>query len=174
MYVLLTRRTVIISTRFEVDTTIHCPVIAFLMHADNLRDLVTLTFDLLTMVSSHTWRVTWSTSPHSLNILHLSVLELWVLTSPISYHWQCICSHCAWVISRDQWPVLTGKFFPHIWDPWPRFLYSPCNLHGYTIKINWTRMWANAQPDGRPAEHRWRPLFNAAMFVWRPILDAVQ
>jgi len=25
-----------------------------------------------------------------------------------------------------------------------------------------TRMWANAQPDGRPAKHRWRPLFNAA------------
>jgi len=25
-------------------------------------------------------------------------------------------------------------------------------------------MWANAQPDGRPAEHRWRPLFNAAKF----------
>ena len=25
-----------------------------------------------------------------------------------------------------------------------------------------TRMWANAQPDGRPAEHRCRPLFNAA------------
>jgi len=22
-------------------------------------------------------------------------------------------------------------------------------------------MWVNAQPDGRPAEHRWRPLFNA-------------
>ena len=29
---------------------------------------------------------------------------------------------------------------------------------------NLTRMWANAQPDGRPAEHRWRPLFNAAKF----------
>ena len=27
-----------------------------------------------------------------------------------------------------------------------------------------TRMWANAQPDGRPAKHRWRPLFNAAKF----------
>ena len=26
-------------------------------------------------------------------------------------------------------------------------------------------MWANAQPDGRPAKHRWRPLFNAAK-VW--------
>jgi len=25
-------------------------------------------------------------------------------------------------------------------------------------------MCANAQRDGRPAEHRWRPLFNAAMF----------
>jgi len=27
-----------------------------------------------------------------------------------------------------------------------------------------TRMWANAQRDGRPAEHRWRRLFNAAKF----------
>jgi len=28
-------------------------------------------------------------------------------------------------------------------------------------------MWANAQRDGRPAEYRWRPLFNAAMRkVW--------
>jgi len=25
-----------------------------------------------------------------------------------------------------------------------------------------TRMWANAQRDGYPAEYRWRPLFNAA------------
>jgi len=30
-------------------------------------------------------------------------------------------------------------------------------------------MWANAQRDGRPAEHRWRPLFNAAEFGWRPM-----
>jgi len=37
-----------------------------------------------------------------------------------------------------------------------------------------TRMWANAQRDGRPAKHRWRPLFNAANFGWRPLLDAVQ
>ena len=35
-------------------------------------------------------------------------------------------------------------------------------------------MWANAQRDGRPAKHRWRPLFNAAKFGWRPLLDAVQ
>ena len=54
--------------------------------ADTLRDLVTLTFDLLTLVSGHTWLVTWSTPPPSLEILRLSVLELRVLTSPIRYH----------------------------------------------------------------------------------------
>jgi len=27
-----------------------------------------------------------------------------------------------------------------------------------------TRMWANAERDDRPAEYRWRPLFNAANF----------
>jgi len=32
-----------------------------------------------------------------------------------------------------------------------------------------TRMWANAQRDGRPAEYRWRPLFNAAKFGWCPL-----
>jgi len=32
-------------------------------------------------------------------------------------------------------------------------------------------MWANAQRDGRPAEHRWRPLFNATKFGWRSLLD---
>jgi len=48
----------------------------------------------------------------------------------------------------------------------------------YTFLVVHTRqeleMWANAQRDGRPAEHRWRPLFNAAKFGWRPLLDAVQ
>ena len=31
-------------------------------------------------------------------------------------------------------------------------------------KPNTTRMWANAQRDGRPADYRWRPLLNAAKF----------
>jgi len=69
--------------------------------ADTLRDLVTLTFDLFTLVSRHTWRVMWSTPPPSLKILRLYVLELWVLTSPIGYHWQCVCSHCACAVSCD-------------------------------------------------------------------------
>jgi len=32
-------------------------------------------------------------------------------------------------------------------------------------------MWANAQRDGRPSECRWRPVFNAANFGWRPLLE---
>jgi len=31
-------------------------------------------------------------------------------------------------------------------------------------KYEQLEMWANAQRDGRPAEYRWRPLFNAAKF----------
>jgi len=32
------------------------------------------------------------------------------------------------------------------------------------LNANQLEMWANAQCDGRPAEYRWRPLFNAAKF----------
>jgi len=32
-------------------------------------------------------------------------------------------------------------------------------------KIETTRMWANAKRDGRPTEYRWRPLFNAAVWL---------
>ena len=68
---------VTVSIKFEVDTTMRCLVIALsLIAADTLRDLVTLTFDLLTLVSGHTWLVTWSTPPSSLKILWLSVLVL--------------------------------------------------------------------------------------------------
>ena len=45
------------------------------------------------------------------------------------------------------------------------------DLTAFNIKLE---MWANAQRDGRPAEHRWRPLFNVAKCGWRPLLDAVQ
>jgi len=46
-----------------------------------------------------------------------------------------------------------------------------------SVICNWlpkyenTRIWANAPRDGRPAEYRWRPLFNAAKFGWRPLLE---
>ena len=42
-------------------------------------------------------------------------------------------------------------------------IFLKIELHG-VLELEQTRMWANAQPDGRPAEHRWRLLFNAAKF----------
>jgi len=42
------------------------------------------------------------------------------------------------------------------------------DIHSVTAEIRRGKkkkeleMWANAQRGGRPAEHRWRPLFNAA------------
>ena len=69
--------------------------------------------------------------PPSLKILRLSVLELWVLTSPIGYHWQCVCSHCACAVSRDL--CVGGKFFPHIWNPWRRYSYSLYNFYDATM-----------------------------------------
>jgi len=46
---------------------------------------------------------------------------------------------------------------------------SMLDIHSATAEIRRgkeerTRMWDNAQRDGRPAEYRWRPLFNAAKF----------
>ena len=35
----------------------------------------------------------------------------------------------------------------------------------YNTKRTKTRMWADAQRDGHPAEYRWRPLFNAAVWL---------
>jgi len=67
--------TSVVPTRFEVDMTIHCRVIAFLS-ANTLRDLVTLTFDVLTLNIRHAWRVTWATLPPIMKTLCLSVLEL--------------------------------------------------------------------------------------------------
>ena len=43
------------------------------------------------------------------------------------------------------------------------------DLSKETQKQTQTRMWANDKRDGRPAEYRWRPLFNAAKFGWRPL-----
>ena len=41
-----------------------------------------------------------------------------------------------------------------------------------TWEILWKlETWASAQRDGRSAEYRWLPLFNAAKFGWRPVLE---
>ena len=110
--------TPIISTKFEVHMTIYCRVIAFLS-ADMSRYLVTFTSDLLVLNSCHTWQVTWQTLPPSMKTLRLSVLELWVITFFVGYHWKCERGHCAWAESRDPW--VGGKKRLHFWNPRPRF-----------------------------------------------------
>jgi len=52
--------------------------------------------------------------------------------------------------------------------PWQNFAH--CQMISLIVRTL-TRMWADAQRDGRPAEYRWRPLFNAAKFGWRPIME---
>jgi len=42
-----------------------------------------------------------------------------------------------------------------------------CTMFGRLLGcyiISTLEMWDNAQSDGRPAGHRWRPVFNAAKF----------
>jgi len=112
--------------------------------ADTSRDFVTSTFDLLTLNSSHTWRVTWPTLQPSLKTLHLSVLELWVITFPVSYHWKCIHGHCACAESRDPW--VGGQKQLHFWNLRPRFAYSLCNVGGSTMKIINVICENNARP----------------------------
>ena len=55
--------TLIISIKFEVDTTTHRHSV---FSADTSRDLATLTFGLLTLDSGQTWQVAWATPPPSL------------------------------------------------------------------------------------------------------------
>jgi len=124
--------TLIILTKFEVDRTIHCRVTASLS-ADTSRDLVTSTFDLLTLSICHTWRVTWPTLPPSLKTLRLFVHELRFITVPIDYHWKCVRGHCARAESRDPW--LGGEKLLHFWNPRPRFAYSLYNFGDSTMNI---------------------------------------
>ena len=97
-----------VSTKFKVDTIIRCIVVTLFL----LIRYVTLwpwLFDLdqWSHMAGHV------VIPSSLKILRLSILELWVMTSLIWYHWQCVCSHCACAVSRDLW---LGANFSRIFE----------------------------------------------------------
>ena len=47
---------------------------------------------------------------------------------------------------RIVWSVRRGHIFPNIWNPWPRFVYSLCNPHGCTIKVNGVICQNSVQP----------------------------
>jgi len=82
-----------------------------------------------------------------------------------------------YLLSVDWQAVLVNSYDVNIyWDNFMEVINSalemfvPVNVSNRKI-INHCNvihiileMWANGQPDGRPAEHSWRPLFNAAKF----------
>jgi len=105
---------------------------------------MTVTIDLLTLNRCHTCQFTWPTSPLSRNTLRLSVLQLWVITFPICYHWKCVRGHCACAESRD--PYVGGQKQLHFWDAWLRFTYSLCNFGGSTMKVIKVICENNARP----------------------------
>jgi len=67
--------------------------------------------------------------------------------------WSFVVRH-AIVLTRAGWPYnFSRPVQAYIGGP-----YLP------SVRIDSTRMWANAKRDGCPAEYRWRFLFNAAKF----------
>jgi len=84
-----------------------------------------------------------------------------------------------WQLFRDFLrSVFSASHMHHVSDLHPKFALRPHHVWKYIQSAmaeirpgktkkeeeEQTRMWANAQRDGRPYEHRWRPLFNAAKF----------
>jgi len=54
-----------------------------------------------------------------------------------------------------------------------RQMDNPKHKLSWTVNTDKTRMWANAQHDGRPSECRWHPVFNAANFGWHPVRECL-
>jgi len=82
---------------------------------------------------------------------------------------------CMFAVIKMWYKNITGRFFYKacvLCDmQWKRIRSIPFTLksHNNTDTTNQNayftlEMWANAQRDGHPAEHRWRPLFNTAKF----------
>ena len=90
-------------------------------------DLVTLTFNLLTLAVSDKLSFVHPTHIPIFSILWLSVPEICVTQSDhITISWN---SHCACAVSRDLSPGT--KNYPHFWNPWPKFAYSLLSLSGH-------------------------------------------
>jgi len=126
-------RIVNVSTKFEVDT-----IIRYLQWQRYCCWYVTWPSGLWP------WPLTfwpWSVTIHGElrgQLLHQiwrsTAIGSWVMSSDISHSIPLtmrlqplhICA-----VSRDL--CVGGNFFPHIWNPWPRFAYSLYNLYGATM-----------------------------------------
>jgi len=119
-----------VSTKFNVDTTIRCLVIVIAV--DTLHNLVTLTFDPLTLVSGHTWRVTWSIHRPSSRIL--TAIRSWVMSSDISHRIPLTMRLQPLRMCRIMWPMRRWQIFPAYLKSVTQI--SIYNFYGATIKTN--------------------------------------
>ena len=83
-----------------------------------------------------------------------------------------------WLFQKFKWRLMNWICHDILWvhGKIGRALAKTYAWHlRHSIISSWityrTGMWANTQRDGRPAEYKWRPLFNAAKFGWRPLLE---
>jgi len=100
-----------------------------------------------------------------------------VFPEMIYYRWAFLntAQPCAVSVTYRYCCRRTAGDGPHV--PWWSAAESGGTPRHWSVLVRWTlqkqqlEMWANAQRDGRPAEYRWRPLFNAATFGRCSLLD---
>ena len=91
---------------------------------------------------------------------------------------QTLFSHAQIAIYGESLgPVFSARSVQHVSDLHLKFALRPHHVWKYGRHMRrmrlgeekkeeeeeQTRIWANAQRNGRPAEYRWRPLFNTAV-----------
>jgi len=97
-------------------------------------DLVTFTFNLLTLAMSDELSFTYVQCTYMFSILLSSVSELCVTQSDhMTFTWN---GHCAHAVSLDLSRGGRGAKMIHIfWNPWTQFTYSLCHFYGAKTKI---------------------------------------
>ena len=124
----------------------HCHPIMY-----TLRDLMTITFDLLNLAGDHTRGHVIFPPPSLPSLKILYSCSKFVLKRdvklPLTQLCSCVLEYIASSIlllltarlrplhmRRTRHHLCRGNIFPHMWNPWPRLFYSLCNLCGSTIK----------------------------------------
>jgi len=94
-------------------------------------DLVTLTYDLLTLAMSG--ELGFACPVHVPILAPTIIIRSWVMCDSIWSHYLHL--ECSLRMRRVTWPITGVKNDPHFWNPWPQFAYSLCHFQGATTKI---------------------------------------
>jgi len=109
--------------------------------ADLLRDLVTLTFDLglCSNMAGHVIN-------NSTKFEDPTPIRSWLMSYDVRHRPPLTMRLEPLRMRLITWPVRRGQIFPKYLKSWPRFLYSVCNPHGSTIRINWVICQNSVRP----------------------------